>query len=190
MNKSALGLALAALLVSVPAWGGELDTLRDEAKRLIKQFASELKGELVSAMKTGGPLNAIGVCSIKAPQIADNISQTSGWTVARSSHKLRNPANEPDDYTAEAIAEFLKRQANGEKPDTMIKAEIREENGERVFRMVKAIPTGEVCLACHGGESVKAEVEAAIKEHYPSDSARRFKIGEMRGVFTLKKALD
>lgn len=190
LYKSTLGSALAALLVSVPAWGGELDTLRDEAERLIKQFASELKGELVSAMKTGGPLNAIGVCSIKAPQIADNISQASDWTVGRSSHKLRNLANEPDDYTAVAIAEFLKRQANGEKPDTMIKAETREESGERIFRMVKAIPTGEVCLACHGGESVKGEVEAAIKEYYPSDSARGFKIGEMRGVFTLKRVLD
>ncbi|NNE25194.1 MAG: copper chaperone PCu(A)C [Rhizobiales bacterium] len=164
--------------------------LKEEAKGLMKKFAGELKGELVSAMKSGGPLNAIGVCNVKAPQIADKISEASGWTVARSSHKLRNPSNEADDFTAKAIAEFLARQANGEKPGTMVKAGISEENGARVFRMVKAIPTGKVCLACHGAETVTPEVEAALMEHYPDDKARGFKIGEMRGVFTLKKELN
>lgn len=190
MNKTAIGLAFAALLLANPAAGDELAALKDEGKGLIKQFATELKGELVSAIKSGGPVNAIGVCNMKAPQIADNISQASGWTVARSSHKLRNPANAADDFTATAIAEFLTRQANGEKPGTMVKVQIVEENGDRVFRMIKAIPTGKVCLACHGADSVKPQVEAALKEHYPEDKARGFKLGEMRGVFTLKKVLN
>lgn len=190
MHKTTIGLALAALMLATPATGGELGALKNEAKGLIKKFATELKGELVSAMKSGGPVKAIGVCNIKAPQIADDISQGSGWTVARSSHKLRNPANAADDFTATAIADFLTRQADGEKPDTMTKAEITEENGKRVFRMVKAIPTGEACLACHGADSVKPQVEAALKELYPDDKARGFKPGEMRGVFTLKKELN
>lgn len=190
MNRTAIGLALAALLLASPAAGDELAALKDEAKELVKNFATGLKGELVLAMKSGGPLNAISVCSVKAPQIADKISQASGWTVARSSHRLRNPGNEADEYTAKAIADFLTRQENGEKPDTMIKAEILEENGKKVFRLVKAIPTGKVCLTCHGAESVKPEVEAALKEHYPDDKARGFKAGEIRGVFTLKKVLN
>ena len=190
MNKTAIGLALTALLLASPAAGDELAALKDEAKGLIKNFATELQSELVSAMKSGGPVNAIGVCNVKAPQIAAEISRGSGWSVARSSHKLRNPVNEADDFTATAIADFLKRQSDGEKPDTMVKAEIVEEDGKKVFRLVKAIPTGEVCLTCHGAESVKPEVEAALKEHYPDDKARGFKIGEMRGVFTLKKALN
>lgn len=189
MNKTAIGLTLTALLLASPAAGDELGALKNEGKGLIRNFATELKGELVSAMKSGGPVNAIGVCNVKAPQIADSVSQAPGWTVARSSHKLRNPANAADDFTATAIAEFLARQATGEKPGSMIKAEIVEENGARVFRMVKAIPTGEVCLACHGADSVKPQVEAALKEHYPEDKARGFKLGEMRGVFTLKKVL-
>ena len=190
VNKIAIGLAFTALFLTSPAAGDELAALKNEAKGLIKKFSTELKGELVSAMKSGGPLNAIGVCNVKAPQIADKVSQASGWTVARSSHKLRNPANEADDFTAAVIAEFLARQANGEKPGTMVKSKIIKENGDRVFRLVKAIPTGEVCLACHGAESVKPQVEAAIKEHYPDDKARDFKLGEMRGVFTLKKVLN
>ena len=40
-----------------------------------KQFASELKGELIVNLKEGGPINAISVCSEKASMIADRISQ-------------------------------------------------------------------------------------------------------------------
>lgn len=191
--RAGTGLAamvLAALPAGAPAWGGEIDALKDEAGALIKRFAGDLKGELVSAIDSAGPAKAIAVCNVRAPAIADDISQASGWTVARSSHRLRNPANAPDDFTAAAIAEFLQRQADGDKPETMVKAAIREENGKRVFRMVKAIPTGEVCLACHGGASVKPDVAAAIAEVYPDDAARGFMIGEMRGVFTLRKTLD
>jgi hypothetical protein len=190
VTRTAIGLALAVLLLAGPAAGDEVAAIKDEAKGLIKQFAGELKGELVSALDSGGPLNAIGVCNVKAPQIADELSRAAGWTVARSSHKLRNPANEADDFTAAAIADFLERQANGEQPDTMVKAGILEEDGTKVFRLVKAIPTGEVCLACHGAESVAPEVEAALAELYPEDRARGFQVGEMRGVFTLKKVLN
>ncbi len=59
-----------------------------------------------------------------------------------------------------------------------------------MFRMVKAIPTGEICLVCHGGAEVKPEVEARLAELYPDDRARGFGPGEMRGVFTLSKLLE
>ena len=190
MFKTTAIAATILVTTGVAAQAADKAALAEEGKALMMAFGGTLKGELQAAMKAGGPVNAISVCNVRAPEIAADVSQTPGWTIARSSHKLRNPANEPDDFTAAAIAGFLDRQANGEKPDTMIKAEILEENGKKVFRMVKAIPTGEVCLACHGGDSVKAGVEAAIKEYYPGDAARGFKVGEMRGVFTLKKMLE
>ncbi len=164
--------------------------LAAEGKAVIQSFAGALKGELKAAMKAGGPTQAIEVCNLRAPQIADRVSAESGWTVARSSHRLRNPANAPDAYTAAAIDEFLKRQGAGEKAADLVKAEIVEEDGRRMFRMVKAIPTGEICLVCHGGAEVKPEVEARLAELYPDDRARGFRPGEMRGVFTLSKLLE
>ena len=114
----------------------------------------------------------------------------SGWTIARSSHKLRNLGNSPDAYTAAAIEEFLARQENGESAKEMVKAEIVEQDGQKVFRMVKAIPTGKQCLACHGGAEVSDAVATRITELYPEDKARNFNVGEMRGVFTLMKVLN
>lgn len=141
-------------------------------------------------MKAGGPVKALNVCQVKAPQIAAEKSGKDGWTIARSSHKLRNENNVADAFTKAAIEEFLARQAKGEKAEKMVKLAITEEGGKKTFRMVKAIPTKGVCLSCHGSTTVKPATEAALKALYPNDKARGFAPGEMRGVFTLTKALN
>lgn len=184
MMTLVFGLAAGAALAADKA------ELAAEGKGLMQQFGGALKGELQAAMKAGGPVRAIEVCNVKAPMIAEKVSADSGWTVARSSHKLRNPENAPDAFTAAAISDFQARQAAGESPDALMRTEIVTEDGQEVFRMVKAIPTGEVCLACHGGDSVKPETEAALAKLYPQDAARGFEQGEMRGVFTLRKVLN
>jgi hypothetical protein len=53
---------------------------------------------------------------------------------------------------------------------------------------MKAIPTGEICLACHG-ESISPDVATAIREAYPQDQATGFSLGDIRGAFTLSKPL-
>jgi hypothetical protein len=53
---------------------------------------------------------------------------------------------------------------------------------------MKAIPTGEVCLACHGSD-ITPEVAAAIDERYPDDMARGYSLGDVRGAFSLSKPL-
>jgi len=159
-----------------------------EAKGVIKQFAGALGKELKGGMKAGGPVAAIGVCNSKAPDIAAAQSKASGWSIARSSHRLRNPANSPDKWEAGVIDGFLKRMDKGEPAKALEHAEVVKVDGRKMFRYVKAIPTGKVCVACHGA-TLKPEVEAKLKDMYPDDKARGFKVGDMRGVFTLMKPL-
>ncbi|MCP3969399.1 MAG: DUF3365 domain-containing protein [Rhodobacteraceae bacterium] len=181
------GAVLAVLATGVQA--ADKAALAAEGKALIMEFGGALKAELVAAMQEGGPVNAISVCNERAPEIAGAISGSSAWSVGRSSHKLRNPDNAADAFTAAAIEEFLVRQAAGEKAADLAKVAIVEEDGAQVFRMVKAIPTGEVCLNCHGGDNVTEPVVGKLAELYPADAARGFSAGEMRGVFTLSKVL-
>lgn len=190
MLKIVLSTAVAIGLGAGAANAADKAALVEEGKALMKQFGSALKSELLTAVEEKGAPEAITVCSVKAPEIAARISAASGWSVARSSHKLRNPGNEPDSYTAAAIEDFLSRQANGEKADDLAKAEIVEDENGRSFRLVKAIPTAKLCLNCHGGDEVKPAVADRLAELYPKDRARGFKVGEMRGVFTLTKPLD
>lgn len=186
------GLALSGLFCSAPALAAEDDlaALTAEAAGIVGAFSDELRGELMTAMKAGGPVNAISVCNEKAPAIAAAHEAASGWSVARSSHKLRNPDNAADAYTAAAIADFVAREAAGEPAKSLSRAEIVEEGGQKVFRFVKAIPTGQPCLNCHGGDEVKPEVVAKLAEFYPDDAARGFGVDQMRGVFTLSKVLS
>jgi cytochrome c1 len=192
MKRVMMAAAIAGMVGAAPALAADEDmtVLMGEAKTLIESFSGTLKGELMAAIKAGGPVNAIGVCNDKAPQIALDAPTDPAWTIGRSSHKLRSPDNAADAFTAAAIEDFVAREAAGEAPDTLVTAEIVEQDGARMFRMVKAIPTGEACLNCHGGDEVTAEVVAKLAELYPADQARGFQKGQMRGVFTLTKVLD
>ena len=182
-------MSIAVLAVSAPASAtGDLVPHVKEARGLIKDFAGALGKELKGGMKSGGPVAAIDACNGKAPEIADMKSKASGWSIARSSHKLRNMSNSPDTWEAGVINGFLDRVKAGEAAKSLEHAEVVEVGGKKTFRYVKAIPTGKVCLACHGAK-VKPAVEARLKELYPDDQARGFKMGDMRGVFTLSKPL-
>lgn len=160
----------------------------DEGKGIIKAFMGDLKGELQKGMKEGGPAKTIQVCNTVAPQIAEAHSQMSGWQVARTSLKTRNPENAPDAWETAVLNEFESRKAAGEDPMKLVKAEVVEEKGRKVFRMMKAIPTAEVCTKCHGAE-IAEPLAAKLDELYPEDQARGFKVGDLRGAFTLKKPL-
>lgn len=193
MKRLMMAAVLGAMgLAAAPALAADEDmaALKAEAGELIKSFSGTLQGALKAAIEAGGPVNAIGVCNEKAPQIALDAPSDPAWTIGRSSHKLRSPDNAPDAFTAAAIADFVAREAAGEAPADMVTAAIVEENGTRMFRMVKAIPTGEACLNCHGGDTVKPAVVEKLAELYPGDQARGFQQGQMRGVFTLTKVLD
>ncbi|HCQ66323.1 MAG TPA: glutamate synthase [Rhodobacteraceae bacterium] len=192
MKTILMTAALCGLALSTPAQAADndIDALKAEAAGIVKTFAQELQGELLTAMKAAGPASAISVCNEKAPAIAAAHEAASGWSVARSSHKLRNTDNAPDAYTAAVIADFVAREEAGEVAKSLSQAEIVEEDGQRVFRFVKAIPTGQPCLNCHGGDDVKPEVVAKLAELYPDDAARGFTVDRMRGVFTLSKVLS
>ena len=182
-------LTAAALLVCLPlapVAADDLDNRVKDAKGVMMGFMKELKGELKSAMKEGGPVNAIEVCNTVAPAIAKKQSEKSGWDVGRTSLKVRNPDNAPDAWEREVLNRFEARKADGEPPQKLMHAEVVEQDGQ--VRVMKAIPTGEVCLKCHGS-NIDPKVEAKLDELYPNDKARGFSKGDIRGAFTLSQPM-
>lgn len=157
-----------------------------QSRKVVKEFMGQLKGELKAAMKAGGPVNAIGVCKNKAPAIAGQLSEKYGWRVARTSLKVRNPNNEPDAWERKVLESFEQRKQQGEDVKKMEFAEVVTVDGKQEFRYMKAIPTGKVCLQCHGAQ-IKPEVEAVLKQEYPRDQARGFRQGDIRGAFTITR---
>lgn len=159
------------------------------AKQTVMTMVGKMQETMKAAMQEGGPIKAIEVCNVKAPKAAAKMSEKSGYQISRTSLKLRNPNNAPDQWELDVLNKFEERKAAGEDVATMAHAEIVEQEGKRVFRFMKAIPTQGQCLICHGGE-VAPEVEEKLSTLYPEDQARGFNMGDIRGAFTLKKVLN
>ncbi len=195
--KSALMLTLGAVLVAgtaqarqepaVPSPGALPEVKASRAAA--QQFGSALKEALQQAMQNGGPVSGIAVCHDKAAQIATDLSQKQDLLLGRTSLKIRNPANAPDNWELAVLKQFEARKAQGEAVDKLeFFAVIDDDQGQKTFRYMKAIPTAALCLNCHG-ETLSPEVTVKLKELYPNDQAHGFKEGDLRGAFTIAKPL-
>lgn len=190
-RRAFFALACALLTTSTATAQTAPDTaaLGAEAKGVIKGFAERLLAELQDGLKRGGPPLAVHTCNVVAPGLAEEAgAKSAGWKVGRTALRIRNPKNAPDAWETATLQDFAARIAAGADPMTVEKAEIVADGAGKRFRFMKAIPVGEPCLQCHGSE-VKAEVKEAIAAKYPADKATGFSKGELRGAFTLSKAL-
>jgi hypothetical protein len=192
MNKpvfTCIALALATVIGAGSLHADDTQAEPAEARALVKQFAATLQGALKGAIADGGPIAAVQVCKEQAPAIAADLSAQSPWEIGRTSLKPRNGAlNAPDDWERKTLEQFESRVRNGEAAMGMTYAEIIATGEGKTYRHMQAIPTGEVCLACHG-ENVAPALADAIDAAYPEDMARGYKLGDIRGAFTLSKPM-
>ncbi len=179
-------LVLALVLFPATAAFADEDLARriEASREAIKSFAGALQGQLMSAMVDGGPAAAIEACNIAAPGIAATASDAQGWRIRRTSLKLRNPDNAPDAWELSVLREFKARKAAGEDPATLDHAAFVVSEGKRTFRYMKIIGTQPVCILCHG-TAIAPEVAARLDALYPDDRARGFKVGDIRGAFSI-----
>ena len=161
----------------------------EDSRATVREFMQTLKQELQKGMQEGGPINAVSVCNLTAPGIANTYSIRKGWQVGRTSLKTRNPNNSPDAWERAVLQSFDERNAAGEDPAKLEFYEVVNTNGTRELRYMKAIPTSGLCLACHG-EHLDLQVKTRIETLYPHDQARGYKTGDIRGAFTITQPLD
>lgn len=148
------------------------------AQGLVRQFAEALQRELAAGIKAGGPPNAIGVCSVRAPSIADALS-TEGLTIRRIGTRVRNArTNTPTDAEARILAKLTVESST-------FSGQIA---GNEVFMQAIFI-NKPVCLKCHGtGDEIAADTRAELAKRYPGDKAVGYKIGDLRGAFVVERA--
>jgi hypothetical protein len=182
-------LMTCGLLATFSACAANEQQLTEETRGAIKSLGSELKATLKSAMQMEGPVKAISVCNEQAPLLAQKVSDEKGMEVSRTSLKTRNELNAPDSWELSVLKQFERRKAEGEPVKTIEYSETTTHNGNRVFRYMKAIPTDDVCLMCHG-KQIPPGITARINELYPNDQATGFSRGDIRGAFSVVKVLD
>jgi hypothetical protein len=180
---------LLAAIVVAPALANEAKLL-EEARGVASAMPPKLLGVLKEEIDKGGPASAIGVCRDKAPKMAKAASEKTGWAIRRVSLKNRNPKAVPDAWEEAVLKEFDKRAAAGEKPTSLEKGEVVMADGKKMYRYMKALPTQDLCLNCHGTpDRISPEVKAKLGELYPNDKATGYHAAEIRGAVTIKKPL-
>ncbi len=154
-----------------------------QSRQLVNRLQDGLKMRLGKALSESGPVAAVAVCNVAAPEIADQVSSESA-AVGRTALRVRNPDNAPDKWEAAILQKFEQRVENGEDAAQIEYSEILDNGGQRRFRYMKAIPTGGLCLTCHGSD-LAPELRERIAKLYPDDQATGFSAGELRGAFTV-----
>lgn len=183
MRRYAHYYLLGVLALATANANADTEGLQNEGLGLIAQFAGQLKPALVKAMSEGGPVAAVAICSAKAPEIARQLSDSSGWSIRRVSLKTRNAtAATPDEWERKVLARFDALAAQGD-PIPVVSQVV---DGE--YRLMKAQLVEGLCLACHG-DNLSPDLVTALSEHYTQDTATGYKIGDVRGAFSLRKPL-
>ena len=184
-------LPITLLLAALPALAQDIGALTAETKKTVLPVVPKVVNAMQEAVAEKGVAGAIPVCKEQAPELIKEKRKETGWDIRRVSLKTRNAERgTPDLWEARVLADFNIRAANGEKPETLEKSELVTIDGKPVFRYMKALPVGEVCLKCHGpANGLDAGLKAKLSESYPHDKATGYSQGQIRGALTVKRPL-
>lgn len=157
-----------------------------DAKATVQAFGGALKSELIAAMQSGGPVNALNVCNVKAMPITASVSEQRDAQISRVSLKNRNPGNTPNDWQKLVLEDFDNRAAAGEDIATMASVSVIDIDGKKQLRFMKAVPTEGACLACHG-QNIAPDIQTKLYDLYPEDKATGYTLGQVRGAIVVIK---
>lgn len=175
---------------AAPAPVADLETRLEVARSAVKKHSTRLKADLAQALKDNGPKGAIGACVSIGPEIDALVSEEHQVEIGRTSTRVRNTENAPDDWELAGLETFAKQIAAGGDPHKLEVYEITvTTEGQRLFRYMKPIMMQEMCLTCHGS-NLPQDLKSEIAKSYPDDKAVGFNLNELRGAFTLVQRID
>ncbi len=154
--------------------------LQKAANLAIAHFQSQLQTSLKLALDEGGPLNAIGVCNVVAPEI-QVAHVKDGFFIERVTDRPRNRNNQADSLQLTVLRRFRDSSA----PEFYAAWDDTVTRGK--YHFYKPIRIAEVCLGCHGDA---AKLSVAVKDTlaalYPADKAVGYQPGDLRGMFVVE----
>ncbi len=152
-----------------------------KGKEIIVKTGETLTKELKSKISEGGIETAINYCNVAALPLTDSIANLYAVKVRRVSDKIRNPANAPDSLENSVISDYKISLSKGES----LQAKLINENGS--IRFMAPIILNDLCLKCHGtpDENISSNDRAIILMAYPKDQAIGYKVGELRGIWSV-----
>ncbi|GIV26317.1 MAG: hypothetical protein KatS3mg027_0131 [Bacteroidia bacterium] len=148
-----------------------------EGTKLAKQMYAGILEKLRKALDELGYYESVKYCNHHALPLTDSLANYYGIKAKRTSLKLRNPANTPDELEKQVLKMYQQ---------TLSKQPVVYKTKEGI-RFFTPIYIAEFCLNCHGKpyENIPDVTLRALNELYPKDEARNYEIYDIRGVWSI-----
>ncbi len=160
----------------------EVEQYTIQGKEIAQATAKKLGGTLVEKMKDGGVKDAVPFCNAEAINLTNEMSDNFNVSIKRTSHRLRNEENKPNDEENIIVNNYNKLFSEGKKLKPIVEL---DQSGKPHF--YAPIILQKKCLACHGeiNVDVTKKSDSIIKSYYPKDLATGFKEGDIRGIWSI-----
>lgn len=164
----------------------DIQTARQAAAALESRFRAEIMERID---RNEDPAAVFIAYREKAEEMTSETAKLYGVDLKRTSQRLSNRDNAPDDWELKQLDGFQFADEAGLDLATMDVAEIVTEGEDRYFRWMKPITLADNCLVCHG-EQVPVPILRLFAQDYPENEATGYFEYELRGAYSVKKKLD
>lgn len=160
------------------------------ARRAATTFDVRLHNEILERLEREPPETVQLLYRSRAPMLAGEVADEFDVGFRRTSFRVRNPANAPDDWEYEKL-EALEFSIEAGLDSALLEfSEVVEgQNGDLIFRWIRPIIMTEDCLVCHG-DQVPVEILDLLDAEYPNDDATGYFAYELGGAYSVSRPLD
>lgn len=139
---------------------------------------------LQTQLKENGIGEALKFYNIKGNPVTDSLSSEFDATIRRVSDKPRNNENAPNELESLLLDSYLYNIEN----DLPLEENVQEVDESYLLYTRPIVINDQLCLQCHGlvGKDITNENYAHMKSLYPEDKAIGYKLGDFRGIWSIK----
>ncbi len=152
---------------------------------MIADTAQKLLGQtLMKTIQQAGVPAAVAYCNVVAYPLVDSLSKVYNASIKRASLNTRNPKDQPEPWEAEMLEAYQ----FGVDNDQSLSENAQLDDDRKYVLYTKPIAiTNGMCLNCHGTENqVLPETRSLLEQLYPTDNALGHKMGDLRGMWSIK----
>ena len=189
MRRSVIVILAGMLVFSACTTSKKEDTeslknkARMEGEKIAMETQKVLGSTLKSVIQSQGIPPALKYCNVHAYPLVDSLENKYQVSIKRASTATRNPADEADEEERRIILDYMETLEAGKTPEVYVNV-----GSDEVHFAKPIILNDQVCLNCHGdvGKEIKPEHYDIIKALYPGDDAAGHKIGDLRGIWSIR----
>ncbi len=151
-------------------------------QQILDSISNTMSRQLQAALAEGGVAQAMQYCQMGMYPLIEQLSAQHNVMLRRTSMKPRNPNNVVTVQDMPGYRSLVDQLSVTNEIRPVVR---KEDNFKAVLH--SPILMKEFCLQCHGrvNMEIREADYALIKEQYPKDGATGYRVGDLRGMWTV-----